>query len=184
MGKTGVDYSSNRIDDAYHGTLSENVNTIIKERKFIPTKGDDSYLGDGIYFYEGSRWLAAKWVTRKNGNDAIIGIICATVNYGVCLNLNIPEHRNIIRKVKERISQREDIRSRGIRVTDALVINYYATNINKAIDTIRLTYISTIKGKIYNGSIINDYMQPMLCVRNQDKITNIKLSFQGRDYRD
>lgn len=182
MANMHVDSTLNSIDDAYHGTLLDDANKIISGKKFIPSKQKDSYLGDGIYFYEGSRWLAAKWVERNHGRNAIIGIICACVHYGKCLNLNIPEHRFILKKVKEKISQQPKFKSMGIKITDALAVNYYATNINKNIDTVRLIYVCEDYGKLYEGSNIFDYAQPMLCVRNQSKITNISLSFQGKNY--
>jgi len=182
MVNVDVDFTYRCIDDAYHGTLLDYAKKIISEKKFMPSKQKDAYLGDGVYFYEGSRWLAANWVERNHGKDAVIGIICACVHYGKCLNLNIPEHRFILKKVRERISQRREIKDRGIKITDALVVNYYTTNINKNIDTIRLTYISESRGKLYEGSNIYDYAQPILCVRNQDKISKISLSFQGKNY--
>jgi len=155
-----VDFTSRSIDDAYHGALLEDAYKIIKERKFIPTKKEDSYVGDGVYFYEGSRWLAADWVERNYGKGIALGIICATVYFGRCLNLNIPEHRSIIKIVREKISQQREIKTRGIKITDSLVVNYYTTNINKTVDTIRMTYIyggygnpaSTVVGKRFGDN--------------------------------
>lgn len=184
MVNMNVASTSNSIDDAYHGTLLDDAKKIIIEKKFIPSKQKDSYLGDGVYFYEGSRWLAANWVERNHGVNAIIGIICACVHYGNCLNLNIPEHRLILKKVKEKISQQPDVKASGIKITDALVVNYYATNINKKIDTVRLTYVRKERGKLYEDSNVHDYVHPMLCVRNQNKIKNIILSFQGKNYHE
>jgi hypothetical protein len=182
MANMRVDYNPNSINDAYHGTLYEVAKKIVSEKKFIPSKSNDDYLGDGVYFFEGSRWLAAKWVERNHGKDVYIGIVCACVNYGNCLNLNLPEHRFILNRVKEEIIKQPGFKKLGRRITDAFVVNYYATNINKYLDTIRLTYICQDYGKLYEGSIIYDYAQPMLCVRNHAKISNISLSFGGKDY--
>lgn len=187
MANMDVDVTTNSINDAYHGTLLDDANKIIAEKKFIPSKQKDSYLGDGVYFYEGSRWLAANWVERNHGKNSIIGIICACVHFGRCLNLNIPEHRKILKKVKNKISQHPKVKYSGKKITDAFVVNYYATNVNRNIDTVRLTYIckdyeNLYDGKLYEGSNIYDFAQPMLCVRNQDRITNIVLSFQGGNY--
>jgi hypothetical protein len=185
MSKLNIDSTTLRkIDEAYHGTLLEDAYTIIKEGKFIPTKKPDSYLGDGVYFYEYSRWLAAKWVERNHGKHVSLGIICACVDYGKCLNLDTPEHRKILKKVREQMSQRPEIRLKGIKITDALVINYYAENITKDLDTIRFTYVNVALGRLYEGSAINDYVQPMLCVRNDNKIEKISLVFEGSGYHE
>jgi hypothetical protein len=142
-------------------------------------------LGDGVYFYEHSRWLAANWAEKCLGKGACIGIICACIDYGYCLNLDIPEHRQIIRRVKDLISIRDLQAKKLDRVTDSFVINYYSTNIAKNIDTVRLTYMSDdYKKMMFPGSLISDYRQPMVCVRKQDKISKICIAFEGSDYHE
>lgn len=180
--KTDVKYSNKTISEAYHGTSQESAIKINDEKKINPSRDDDFYLGDGIYFYEYSKWLAAQWAMRKYGKHSNIGILCACINYGYCLNLDVPEHREVIRRVQERIVKRNTELKITDKITDSYVINYYTKNIACYIDTVRWTYITRGYGTIFTGSQINDYQQPMICVKKDSNISKISLEYVGVGY--
>lgn len=162
------------VPDAYHGTKLGNAVKILEEGHFIQSRDATTYLGDGVYFYEGSVWHALEWCKRRFA-DCEHGVICATINLGKCLDLNNAEHRALMKKVAVRLSKL------GVKqVTDSVVINYFATNIEK-VDTIRFSHVKVAGkyGKIYQDSRIHDFSQLIICVRNQDVILNIRLIMGG-----
>lgn len=164
-----IKYKDRIVPDAYHGTSLETARRIIREGRFKLSKGSHQFLGDGIYFYESSRWHAEKWASKRHEN---IGIICAVINLGKCLDLHNYEYIRLLKKVRKKLLQR------GIpEITDAVVINFSAKQFE--FDTVRATYSSRNLDKIFPGSKFWEYSQLIICVRNQDQILRFKLVFEG-----
>lgn len=170
-----IPYIEHIIPEAYHGASLAKAKEIVKTGTFNVSRRKDNFLGDGVYFYEGSEWHAAQWAKRitSNGN---IGIICATINLGRCLDLHNYKHRTLLKYV------RRELRRKGIEeITDALVINFYANTI-EPFDTVYETHTVPELGKIFPESRFYEFTQLMICVRNQKMITNIQLVFLGGGY--
>src|SRR5437667_3177918 len=85
------------VPDAYHGTDVANIESINANGFRIGT-GADLYLGDGIYFFEGSKWHAENFLKQQNANCKVAIYRC-TINLGRCLDLNNEDHKEAIRKL-------------------------------------------------------------------------------------
>ncbi|HUU39677.1 MAG TPA: hypothetical protein VMW42_01920 [Desulfatiglandales bacterium] len=175
--KHKIKYIAKYIPDAYHGTRLDKARRIIQEKKFIINRNPNHFLGDGAYFFEGSRWHAHDWARRLWG-DVDLGLIRAYINLGKCLDLNNYNHRALLKKVRIEL-----VRRNISDITDAVVINFYATKIEH-FDTVRAPYTTPEVGRIYPESKFYDYSQLMICVRNQERILKLTLVFQGRQYHD
>jgi hypothetical protein len=163
------------VPDAYHGTSQETAEQIQKEERFLPSTGEDQYLGNGVYFFESSEWHARDWA-RKRCGDGKIGIICAGIDLGRCLDLNNGEHRGFIKTVAIKLAKMS-----GKAVTDALVINFI-TSYSAKVDTVRASYLGVnYQGgkKIFPGSHFYDYSQLMICVKNLGNIKKFSITYLG-----
>lgn len=162
-----INYEEKIVANAFHGTSAENA-TSIQQHGFKPSKGNNQYLGDGIYFYLNSKWHAEIWASRRRKFDNI-AVFEAIIDLGTCLNLGKPEHRKLIKKVFSNLKERgcED-------VTDAAAINFFASNIC-SIDTVMAVYVQPEYGKIDPNSRFYDYVQNLLCVRNGGNIVEYDL---------
>jgi len=172
--KNKIAYVDKIIPDAYHGTELKKALKILKEQEFLPSRSKKSYIGDGTYFYESSKWHAEQWCKRKFP-DCGHGIICATINLGKCLDLHNHEHRTLLEKVRNSL-----VKKGYKKITDSFIINFYATKIED-FDTVRWTY-TKIGGRfqeIYPGSKIHSFSQLIICVRNHDAILSMKLAMGG-----
>lgn len=151
------------VPDAYHGTTSAIAKKICEDNEFVASRGDHQFLGDGVYFFEGSKWHAEDWAKRRKYNP--LAVIRAQINLGTCLDISAnQEHREYISHTIKRLSQL------GKNVNDAVAINYFAKNI-LYIDTVRACNITPKHGKMFIGSKFYSYSQLIICVRNTNNIT-------------
>ncbi len=165
------------VPDAYHGTNYANAKEILEGGAFLPSKGENEYLGFGIYFFEGSEWEAKQWARHKYGR-AKVGVMWATINLGRCLDLSIKEHRDLIKETVAVLSKRPNMP----RITDALVINLIAGKYKELIDTVRAIYIPNqghIPQPLFQGSLFYDATRMMICVRNAKAILRFSISYEG-----
>lgn len=170
-------YPDKKVPDAFHGTSWVIAEEIIKDGKFQQSTGDDQYLGDGVYFFESSEWHAKDWDRRRFiGRE--IGVFCASINLGHCLDLNNRDHLSFIKTIAIKLAK-----MRGKPVTDAGVINYIASFPSKnMVDTVRASYYAFhYRGgeRIFPGSHFYDYSQLMICVRNPNNIEDYSISYKG-----
>lgn len=162
------------IPDAYHGTKAKFARNICKNGFKIST-GEKQFLGDGVYFFESSMIHAQNWARKqKEHSGEIIGVIKSVVNLGRCLDLHDKEHIELIADVAERLKKRINK-----NITDAVAINFIATNFN-SIDSVRATYFSPhVKNMIFEGSRFYEYVRLMICIRNLKNILKISLAYEG-----
>ena len=166
----GIEYVDKLIPDAYHGTSKSNASNIEVNKKFIPSRGPDLFLGDGIYFFEGTKSLA-EWWARKNFPNEEIGIIIAEIQLGRCLDLTIPEYRDLVKNAKCKIEKQELKEN----ITDTLVINFICAIIEPEIETVRYISKRGALTKIYPGSRIYDSIHIAICVKKTNNILNFKI---------
>jgi len=164
-----VEYLETIVPNAYHGTSKTNADNIIKTG-FRNPRAPDLFLGDGIYFYEGSRKLAERWAERKFLGQEI-GIIIARIKLGYCLNLTIPEHRELIRDISKEFQKRQ-----WEKVTDAIVINYFASVIEPKIETIKHFHEPEKITKLFGGSRIMNGGYIVICVRKSQCILRFSIA--------
>jgi len=170
MADLRVDLLNHSVPNAYHGTSLEGARSI-KAEGFKSKKSLRSYLGDGVYFYEGSVNLARNHATKRRRLRKY-AIIQATIQLGRCLDLNTPEHCRILRIVRSVLIKRK--RENPEDLTDAFIINWYAYNVEKELDTIKWTLTKLAWEQIYPKSLIR-YTEPIICVRNVERISDISV---------
>lgn len=160
------------IPDAFHGTDLDSARGIEAEQKFSPTLNEKEYLGDGVYFFENSKWHAIDWARRKcqkNGFESL-AVLNATINLGKCLDLSNYDHRRIVKQVVT------SYKKWGVNdVPDGVAINIIHKKCN--IDSARGVHVTPEIGKIFEGSDFFDYSYLMICVKNKDNISNINLIY-------
>jgi hypothetical protein len=160
------------VPDAYHGT-SWVVAQKIVSGGFIVMRTPGSFMGDGVYFYEGSVILARHHaVTRKRRKQ--YGILKATIKLGRCLDLNTPEHYGMLQDTYGLlVGAGKDPE----KLTDMFIINFFASR--TAVDTVKWTMCPEASREIYPNSRIHGN-EPMICVRNTDNITDISIEEDKR----
>ena len=171
-------YLYEEILDAYHGTHLRTANKILREQKFeIGQRNEDLFLGDGIYFYEGSLYRAKWWAQKKYRNQGI-GVLRARIELGIFLNLNDPNHQDVL------IAGRVPIEKRiGRNCTTTAILNLFAA-IHR-IDTIRASI------PINPRPELSDFMiwkmrrfsaknpEIILCVKTPERVLDIRMEYRG-----
>jgi hypothetical protein len=175
MAKLQVQESNTVIDNAFHGTELAVAKRLANGESFKVSTGLDQYLGQGVYFYEVSLEQAESWVNRKRYEE--YGILQATVKLGRCLDLNTPEHRKILQYVAAALEKKV---GSSEEVTDAAVIEYYASEMEKRLETVRYAFSQDTKsGPIYRNSRFSA-REMILCVRKLQNIRKVDLVVTGR----
>lgn len=171
------------VPDAFHGTDLDSAERIAQTGKFLPSHGDQQYLGDGIYFFESSSYNAINWARDKKKVSSI-GVIKSTIALGRCLDLHNSEHTKLIRSVARDLSEKRKRRD----ITDAFVINFIVKMSDDTIDTVRATHIPGIRKKplgnlkIFSGSHFLMEQSLIICVKNHCSIMNCDFYHRERDY--
>ena len=153
------------VPDALHGTDDESCKKIFKNNSFKHSPRHFSFLGNGVYFWEGSFLLARRWAIRKakENNSFKYAIIKATINLGVCLDLNKPEHIELVENVADKLQKKLNY-----PLNDPVVINFINDNFIN-LDTVRALNPKS-KKPIFKGSRYINKTEPLICVKNNDKI--------------
>jgi hypothetical protein len=160
------------VPDAYHGT-SWVVAQKIMSGGFMVMRTPGSYMGDGVYFYEGSVILARHHaVTRKRQKQ--YSILKATIKLGRCLDLNTPEHYGMLQDTRnslvDKVKDPEEL-------TDMFIINFFAGCTE--VDTVKWTMCPEASQQIYLQSKIHGN-EPMICVRNVANIIDYSIIEEKR----
>ncbi len=157
------------IVDAYHGTEKANLRSIM-ENGFAISTNADQHLGDGIYFYEGSKWLAQNWpkIRNKHANpNAKVAVLRCTINLRRCIDLVTEAHQNALASfralVRFRVANGSFPEKNLGNITDPFIINL-AAFAAKA-DTVRAEFRGGPKG-----------VRIVIAVRTKEKIlaTNVE----------
>ena len=157
------------IPDAYHGTSLEAANKILEEKKFIPGRGEDLFLGDGSYFYEGNLDRAKTWAQKRNEGRAI-GVLQVSIELGIFLDLNNPDHQRKLAASRTELERKE-----GKQLNPTWVINAVA-RIYK-VDTIRATIRRRMHIMLSDFPV--DMSEIIVCLRNPERISNIEMVYRG-----
>lgn|GEM_PF-1272033 len=171
-----IRYYDKLVPDAYHGTTHDSARQIIAKQEFIPSAGEDEYLGFGVYFFEGSELDAKEWARKRVGRRGKIAVIQAVVNLGRCLDLNVREHRKFVQDTVRHLGTKRRVPG----VTDAMVINFIGANFKPEIDTVRALYPPRDPGntRLFPGSRLWDFVRLVICVRNVRNIIKFSKCYE------
>jgi hypothetical protein len=173
MSRAGIQHIENVVPDAYHGTLWEWAQLILKT-SFRLSKSPDCHLGSGVYFFESDADRAKDWarkVSRENGfGGKNTAIIKSQVELGRCLDMDNVQHHEILQSVALEICRRQNLK----KITDAAVIEFVCTL--HPIDTVRAIDNNwNMRQPIFTGSryVVNN--RRLLCVKNVGRIKTKEL---------
>ena len=164
-----IQYTKKIIPDALHGTDFASYKNICN-KGFECSIGDDQFLGEGVYFWEGSYLLALRWAQRKTRAQSSreYAIIQASIDLGVCLDLSKPEHLEIIEKAVGQLRKHT-----SKELNDAVVLNFIDYTIQK-LDTVRAIHPKG-KHRIFKESRYLARVEPIICIKNTDMIITFEL---------
>ena len=133
------------VPDAYHGTDAANIPSIEKEGFRIGT-GGDLYLGDGVYFYKGSKAHAIGYPKLKDSTCKCAVFRCE-INLGRCIDLNNKQHKDALKAFAAQVKylaydstafrKEHNIKSMD-EITEPFIINLAATIYGA--ETVRATH--------------------------------------------
>ncbi len=171
------------VPDAYHGTDVANVQSIQNNGFRIGT-GGTLHLGDGVYFYEGSKAHAKGYLRFKaiNGAPPKVAVFRCEINLGNCIDLHNKDHTDTLKRFASQVQsmafdnptfrKQHNINSKE-EVTEGFIINLAASLTNA--DTVRGTYWSDFP--LYAGSNIAGNARLVIAVRTLNKILATHLDY-------
>ena len=166
-----IKYIQKILPDCFHGTDIASYKSVCNDG-FHHSTGPEQFLGDGVYFWEGSELLAVRWAIKKTkrARAQTYVVIQATIDLGYCLDLTKPEHLEIV----EEAAQKLKAETPSYVINDPVVINFIDYAIQK-LDTIRSINPKS-KKLIFKGSRFLSNVEPIICVRNTENILYFELS--------
>lgn len=162
---------------AYHATSRERMANILKTRTFQISRKHADWLGDGVYFWEGT-YRADEWAHEHFPAEP--AVIQARIKLGECLDLcDAPGYRDDVRQAFQCVEQSypklgrqppvNDLRKK-YHALDRTVFNYLHNEI-WSFDTIRCPFPEG--PPIYPGTVITTQQHIQLCVKNLSCILEI-----------
>jgi hypothetical protein len=149
----------------YHGTNSENIASIM-ENGFIPSKGDDEWLGDGVYFFvygnsstspieAAKKWaIASSWDNEKKiykYEEYTVLKVLITVKSDNFFDLNIPKAMVFFNKLRDNFIAKLQKRVKNGVVLDGSIINAARNDIGLPIGVTKADfYIKFTKERKFN----------------------------------
>jgi hypothetical protein len=160
----------------YHGCQKAFADDVRSGRislaEWKPSQNSYDWLGEGIYFWEGSRTRAEQWAIEKFGNEA--DVLEVEIDLGQCLNLLENTHHDGVREIYWKL--RAVYRSRGLTLPknrkklhflDNLVMNRFVKTVQR-----RGILFQTVRGAfeegrpLFPGSAIRTQSHVQIAVRD------------------
>jgi len=171
-----------RIVVGYHGTRQETAKKIVNlESRFQPSRNNDDWLGNGIYFWEHAPQQAWKWARKRYATSTKIAVLGSMIRLGTCFDLLDPENgtalkilhdlmKREIKKAGESVPQNANAR----KYLDCKTLEYaYAAfeSGGKPVQSCRGVYVPTgSKGRLWNRSWLSKDAHIQLCIRDSSCI--------------
>jgi hypothetical protein len=169
-----------RIVTVYHGTSLERATLAIACQEIVPSHNEWDWLGDGIYFWEGSLDRAISWAQKKNADSA--AVIMTEVRLGRCLDLFDTKWVTVVRAAHRQLlnayatkSTPPPVNRRGNHALDRAVINHVCENLYE-IDTVRGPFLEG--ESIFPQGSFSNLTHVQIAVRNPSAIVGpLRLEF-------
>ncbi|MCH8962597.1 MAG: hypothetical protein IH820_15100 [Bacteroidetes bacterium] len=156
----------NIVGDAYHGTDAANVESI-QANGFTVGRSRDLFLGDGIYFYQGSQREAYKWAENLRQFQNIV-VFKARINMGRCLDLDAWEHRELLEALETEILESRVVDEVPLPVAINMLSEYWS------FDTVKKTQQKKKPAAPFFKSPVYSYTRTYIAVRNPARIADYK----------
>ena len=130
----------------YHGTTSEIAKkAVLNEVLLKPSTNDYDWLGEGIYFWEGSPQRAYEWALDKHPEDpAVLG---AVISLGHCLDLLAQECLDYVHATYATLKEEAEkqgtelpVNSGKLRLLDCAIINAAVRRHEPGYDSVRAAF--------------------------------------------
>ena len=99
----------------YHGTNKESADAILNDKGFLISKGEEHWLGDGIYFYpdfgDALNW---KYEASDSEVEAVLHTIIR-VEDDEYLDLDNEEAKKLFRRLLDELANSADVKPTGIQ---------------------------------------------------------------------
>lgn len=99
----------------YHGTKKELADSIINSKSFLLSKGDEQWLGDGIYFYpdfgDAFNW---KYDEKEAAVESVIHVI-VKINDDEYLDLDDDDAKRMFSSLLDELAKSADVKPTGIQ---------------------------------------------------------------------
>lgn len=172
----------------YHGCDAELARKVVcREERLRASTNDYDWLGNGIYFWEGSSQRALEWAeklaTDPESSVKKPGVIGAVIDLGECLNLVEAEYLELVQAAYQRlvITSKEsnsplpqnsghDYARRALDCAVFETLHQYVEEFEDGagFDTVRAFFIEGEPVYPTSGIRHRDHIQ--ICVRNPDQI--------------
>jgi len=158
---------SYETENAFHGTIREDAESIWRTRKFHPPASDLRF-GPGIYFWENSVIAAQQWVYRfyRNRPRNDYGIIRATVRAEALLDLLTREHYRALTVATNRVA-----RARGVPITSVKHGAVLAVMVQEGlIDAARIAFGTSGETRVHPQTELVAPLDVILCIFEPNNI--------------
>lgn len=176
----------------YHGTDNKAADKILETKTFNKSKGDNHWLGDGVYFYKEKRY-AFRWIyiayskysghkPTLNGIKKYYTILKAEIDVKEDRIFDLVEnskHKSIFDETLNKCLERKI--STKYNIVDGMVLNilFYKFNYKEKFDLIKAIFPHEDNDIPLNKTRLGYYPEVQYCVINTDIIGNI--SNDGKD---
>lgn len=186
----------------YHGTARQRGSSMIKKKHMEYSRGDDQWLGDGIYLYKDKlyafRWIEIKYkeyfekelISDKLFMEYMILGVNIDYDYEAVFSFFNPEHILEFKEVKKKC---ENMKGKSAilqkcEFTDGVLINLMFKNLNYG-ETYDMVEAAFPIGKCIDETStrllhVNEYQ---LCIKNPKKIIDFcdrSLDFEYKVYHE
>jgi len=138
MPKFQVESANTVVDNAHHGTDLAKADGIVAGGEFRVSRGGNHWLGDGIYFFQGSVRMAVFFAKQKATAMRVENwaVLRASVLLERCLDLTTQRYRRELDKWIELLKARHE----RLHLTRAWIINSFARKGCGGFDTVRCKF--------------------------------------------
>ncbi len=161
----------------FHGTTRKTAERIVLRGSFTPSRNNDDWLGNGVYFWEYAPQQAAQWAKQRYSEKTRIAVVAAMIRLGNCFDLLDPRNveplieakKALIKTVKPLPQNHNSNKYLDCAVFETLY--QLQESAEEPIDTARAVYVPTEAHKrIWKRSWIYKETHVQLCVRNSRNI--------------
>lgn len=186
----------------YHGSEIGRGNRMLRKQKMEYSRGDDHWLGDGIYLYRDRlyafRWIVIKYKERNSSesirkdllNKYIILKVEIDYDYDKMFSLFNPEHKMVFEHTREKCKgmAKYSKRLEAEEFTDGVILNIMFKNFDYG------KYYSMVEAIFplercskQDDSRTNGIDEYQLCIKDPNmilKLTDCSLEFKTDEYFD
>jgi hypothetical protein len=163
---------SNQTTTGYHGTTLDAATQILENSFELPPPDTHSFLGEGVYFFDGQPSQAKRWASEHRAQTGDkIAVIKSDIRYGRVLNLTDKEQSDYLKL----FACEYQMKARA-RVTLAAIIDIAAEKLR--VHVVKAMRIPKNPDWIMNTAFSSD-VEIILAVRDISNILSKEMVWNG-----